>query len=272
MDAWKSTDLFDDDCSGNTYSILDIPSKEKLVLLPGDCIWYYFPGSVHGDKGAFRETIILSVDPEDAHGFPLRLQNTEFIPDTTTIRRVYQMPYTSEQDNNFIMDHVNAYISDASVRVPKCPCIWQPIANFGLHKVSQPETLKSMLQTESQRIREILDLNRKICEEKANADGTGHFMDSVVGKASSQTIEENDRSKNQEHDKAMASGIGNLSDTVVRTAKGTGVEKETTCLKIQGHLNNSLQNFFELAQSPDHSMTIAHGESVFAFVKVCCIG
>lgn len=262
-------DQFEDDSSGNIDSFFDIPSKENMVLLPGDCIWYFSPGGIFGNKTAFRETIILSVNPEDVDGFSLKLQNNESIPDTTKIRRVYQMPYTSEQDNNFIMDHANAYNSDATAGVPQCPSFWQPVANFVLHKVPQPETLKSLLQTESQRISEILVRNREICEEKAKADGTRHFMDMVVGKASSQIVEENDRSKNEQHDNAMASGSGNLRDTVVGTAKGNDVEKETTCLKIQGHLNNSLQNFFELAQSPDHSMTIAHGESVFAFVKVC---
>ena len=156
----KSADLFDDDGSGNTDSILDIPSNENMVLLPGDCIWYYNPGFVFGMKVAFRETIILSINPDDVDGFSLQLQNAENIPDCTKIRRVYQMPYTCDK-GNFVMDHVNAYSSGDEDSVPQGPCVWQPVTNFVLNRVSQPDTLKSILQTEFQRVRKALDKNRK---------------------------------------------------------------------------------------------------------------
>ena len=94
-------------------------------------------------KVAFRETIILSINPDDVDGFSLQLQNAENIPDCTKIRRVYQMPYTYDK-GNFVMDHVNAY-SGAKDSVQQGPCVWQPVSNFVLNRHSQPDSLKTIL-------------------------------------------------------------------------------------------------------------------------------
>ena len=89
------------------------------------------------------------------------------------------MPYTYEK-GKWVMDHVNAY-SGAEDGVQQGSRIWQPVTNFALNKHSQPDLLKSIVETEYQRVRKVMDKNRKILEEKTAAEGMDHLMDSVLG-------------------------------------------------------------------------------------------
>ena len=85
----KEVNQDEDDASGKTFSSLDTSAKKGEPLFPGDCIWYYNPLFVFGNAQGFRETVLLSIDP-DNDGVSLVLANGETIPDYTKIRRVYQ--------------------------------------------------------------------------------------------------------------------------------------------------------------------------------------
>ena len=65
------------------------------------------------------------------------------------------MPYTYEK-GKWVMDHVNAY-SGAEDGVQQGSRIWQPVTNFALNKHSQPDLLKSIVETEYQRVRKVME-------------------------------------------------------------------------------------------------------------------
>lgn len=128
-------------------------SNEPLRV--GDVIEYYSPIFVAGDPRGLREATVLAIDPKKE--YPLVLDNAEYIPNDTSVKRVKVM------SGGELVDH---------------PGIFRPISRFKLVKAGRA-TIADAVKMQSSRFGGIMRNNMKKLKSKAEADGFAP-MDLIV--------------------------------------------------------------------------------------------
>jgi hypothetical protein len=110
--------------------------KRKEPLRPGDVIMYYNPIFIAGKVEGLRKAHVLETDPDA--DFPLELDNGEYIPKDTTVKRI------KEYRNGTLLEH---------------PGISRPIENFRIMKrvlSAKDKTRLPTLRRHSERIGRIV--------------------------------------------------------------------------------------------------------------------
>lgn len=164
----------DDDNRSDDDEELDIPYTQAISFDPdnfdeptdenetsneplrvGDVIEYYSPIYVAGDPRGLREATVLAIDPKKEN--PLVLDNAEYIPNDTNVKRVKVM------SGGELVDH---------------PGIFRPISRFKLVKAGKA-TMADAVRLQSSRFGGIMRNNMKKMQSKAEADGFAP-MDLIV--------------------------------------------------------------------------------------------
>ena len=135
---------FDPDDFGGLSSE-DETSNEPIR--PGDVIEYYSPIFVAGDRRGLRKATVMSVRPKGET--PLILDNGEFLPNTTKVKRIRVMT------DGELLDH---------------PGIYRPIYRFKLVKMGTA-TAGDAIAMEANRFGNIMKKNLSKLRDKAEADG-----------------------------------------------------------------------------------------------------